>query len=101
MSIWNWSLSFTSVANATLMANTAPVFVVIFGILFLGYQIQISFILTLILALIGVLMVVLPGEEMMVFGDTLGLAAAVFYAGYIMSIKDLTHALKPARTLFW
>ena len=100
MSIWNWSLSFTSVANATLMANTAPVFVVIFGILFLGYQIQISFILTLMLALIGVLMVVLPGEEMMVFGDTLGLAAAVFYAGYIMSIKDLTHALKPARTLF-
>ena len=61
MSIWNWSLSFTSVANATLMANTAPVFV---------------------------------------FGDTLGLAAAVFYAGYIMSVKDLTHALKPARTLF-
>ena len=100
MSIWNWSLSFTSVANATLMANTAPVFVVIFGLLFLGYKIQLSFILALFLALIGVLMVVLPGEELMVFGDTLGIAAAVFYAGYILSIKDLTHEMKPARTLF-
>ena len=37
MAIWNWSLSFTSVANATLMANTAPVFVVLFGLLFLNY----------------------------------------------------------------
>tara|TARA_B100001564_G_scaffold65801_1_gene51718 strand:- start:62 stop:628 length:567 start_codon:yes stop_codon:yes gene_type:complete len=82
------------------MANTAPVFVVIFGIFFLGYKIQLSFILTLFLALIGVLMVVLPGEELMVFGDTLGIAAAVFYAGYILSIKDLTHEMKPARTLF-
>tara|TARA_B100000900_G_scaffold258537_1_gene220352 strand:- start:3738 stop:4613 length:876 start_codon:yes stop_codon:yes gene_type:complete len=101
MAIWNWSLSFTSVANATLMANTAPVFVVLFGILLLGYKIKISFILTLILALIGVSLVVLPGKEGMVFGDTLGIVAAIFYAGYILSIKDLTNALRPAKTLFY
>ena len=100
MSIWNWSLSFTSVANATLMANTAPVFVVIFGILLLGYKIELSFVFTLLLALIGVFLVVLPGEKTMVFGDSLGLIAAIFYAGYILSIKDLTNFLKPARTLF-
>ena len=100
MSIWNWSLSFTSVANATLMANTAPVFVVIFGILFLGYKIEVSFIVTLLLALMGVFLVILPGEQIMVFGDSLGILAAVFYAGYILSIKDLTNILQPARTLF-
>jgi EamA domain-containing membrane protein RarD len=50
MSIWNWSLTFTSVANATLMANIAPVFVVIFGVLFLGYKIEIFFVVTLLLA---------------------------------------------------
>ena len=100
MSIWNWSLSFTSVANATLMANTAPVFVVIFGILFLGYRIELSFVFTLLLALMGVFLVVLPGEEGMIFGDSLGLVAAIFYAGYILSIKDLTNFLRPAKTLF-
>ena len=100
MSIWNWSLSFTSVANATLMANIAPVFVVIFGVLFLGYKIEISFIVTLLLALLGVFLVVLPGEKIMVFGDSLGILAAVFYAGYILSIKDLTNILQPAKTLF-
>ena len=100
MSIWNWSLTFTSVANATLMANIAPVFVVIFGVLFLGYKIEIFFIVTLLLALMGVFLVILPGEQIMVFGDSLGILAAVFYAGYILSIKDLTNILKPARTLF-
>ena len=100
MSIWNWSLTFTSVANATLMANIAPVFVVIFGVLFLGYKIEISFVVTLLLALMGVFLVILPGEQIMVFGDSLGILAAVFYAGYILSIKDLTNILKPARTLF-
>ena len=100
MSIWNWSLSFTSVANATLMANIAPVFVVIFGVLFLGYKIEISFVVTLLLALLGVFLVILPGEQIMVFGDSLGILAAVFYAGYILSIKDLTNILQPARTLF-
>ena len=100
MSIWNWSLTFTSVANATLMANIAPVFVVIFGVLFLGYKIEISFVVTLLLALMGVFLVILPGEQIMVFGDSLGILAAVFYAGYILSIKDLTNILQPARTLF-
>ena len=100
MSIWNWSLTFTSVANATLMANIAPVFVVIFGVLFLGYKIEIFFVVTLLLALIGVFLVILPGEQIMVFGDSLGILAAVFYAGYLLSIKDLTTILQPARTLF-
>ena len=100
MSIWNWSLSYTSVANATLMANIAPVFVVIFGVLFLGYKIEISFVVTLLLALLGVFLVILPGEQIMVFGDSLGILAAVFYAGYILSIKDLTNILQPAKTLF-
>ena len=100
MSIWNRSLTFTSVANATLMANIAPVFVVIFGVLFLGYKIEISFIVTLLLALMGVFLVILPGGQIMVFGDSLGILAAVFYEGYILSIKDLTNILQPARTLF-
>ena len=100
MAIWNWSLSFTSVANATLMANTAPVFVVLFGLLFLNYKIKFSFIITLLIALVGVFLVIMPGEKAMVFGDSLGLVAAIFYAGYILSIKDLTNVLKPAKTLF-
>ena len=35
------------------------------------------------------------------FGDSLALIAAVFYAGYILSIKDLTNVIKPAKTLYY
>ena len=101
MFIWNWSLVFTSVANATLMANTAPVFVVLFGVLFLSYKIKLSFIISLFFAFVGVCLVVLPGERIMVLGDSLGLMAAIFYAGYILSIKELTNVLKPGKTLFF
>ena len=37
----------------------------------------------------------------MVFGDILGIIAAFFYAAYILSIKDITNVLKPAKTLFF
>ena len=100
MSIWNWSLSFTSLASSTLMVNTAPVFVIVFGLVFLSYKINISFIAILCLAMLGIFLVVQPGDERAFFGDSLALIAAVFYAGYILSIKDLTNVIKPAKTLY-
>ena len=101
MSIWNWSLSFTSLASSTLMVNTAPVFVIVFGLVFLSYKINISFIAILCLAMLGIFLVVQPGDERAFFGDSLALIAAVFYAGYILSIKDLTNVIKPAKTLYY
>ena len=103
MAIWNWSISFTSVAHATLMANTAPIFVAVIGFLFLGHKIKSSFFIVLSLAMFGVFLVVLAGsgsDESRLFGDSLGIAAAVFYAGYILSIKSVTNFLSPAKALF-
>jgi len=81
--------------------NTAPVFVVVFGLVFLSYKINISFIAILSLAMLGIFLVVQPGDERAFFGDSLALIAAVFYAGYILSIKDLTNVIKPAKTLYY
>ena len=104
MSFWNWSISFTSVAHATLMANTAPIFVSVIGFLFLGHKIKPSFFIVLSLAMVGVFLVVLAGsgsDESRLFGDSLGIIAAVFYAGYILSIKNVTNFLSPAKALFY
>ena len=93
MSFWNWSITFTSVANATLMANTAPIFVSFIGLIFLGHKIKPEFFLMLFSAMIGVSLVILSSSENnspKVFGDFLGILAAIFYAGYILSIKSLT-----------
>ena len=103
MSFWNWSITFTSVANATLMANTAPIFVSFIGLIFLGHKIKPEFFLMLFSAMIGVSLVILSSSENnspKVFGDFLGISAAIFYAGYILSIKSLTLKFSPAQTLF-
>ena len=103
MSFWNWSISFTSVANATLMANTAPIFVSFIGLIFLRHKIKPEFFLILLSAMIGVSLVILSGSENnspKVFGDFLGILAAIFYAGYILGIKSLTINFSPAQTLF-
>ena len=103
MSFWNWSITFTSVANATLMANTAPIFVSFIGLIFLRHKIKPEFFLILLSAMIGVSLVILSGSENnspKVFGDFLGILAAIFYAGYILAIKSLTISFSPAQTLF-
>jgi len=56
---WHLSLTMTSVANATLLANLAPVFVTLIAFLFFSAQISRIFILGLAVALCGV--VILKG----------------------------------------
>ena len=104
MAIWNWAISFTSVAHATLMANTAPIFVTLISFFFLKEKIKSSFFRALFLSFIGVSIVILSGsgtDSFRLLGDTLGLTAAIFYAAYILVIKRLTNTLPPAHTLFF
>ena len=98
MAVWNWSISFTSVAHATLMANTAPIFVTFIAFFFLRQKIETSFFRALFLAFMGVSIVVLAAK---LLGDSLGLIAAIFYAAYILTIKKLTNSIPPALTLFF
>ena len=104
MAIWNWAISFTSVAHATLMANTAPIFVALVSFFFLRQKIESSFFRALILAFAGVSIVILAGsgsDSTRLLGDSLGLIAAIFYAAYILVIKKLTDTVPPAHTLFF
>ena len=104
MAVWNWSISFTSVAHATLMANTAPIFVTFIAFFFLRQKIETSFFRALFLAFMGVSIVVLAGsgsDSAKLLGDSLGLIAAIFYAAYILTIKKLTNSIPPALTLFF
>ena len=104
MAIWNWAISFTSVAHATLMANTAPIFVTLVSFFFLRQKIESSFFRALILTFSGVSIVILAGsgsDSTRLLGDSLGLIAAIFYAAYILVIKKLTDTVPPAHTLFF
>lgn len=88
LGVWHYSIVFTSVANATLLANLAPVFIAIWSISVLGLRLGGDYWLGLILALSGaaVLVGVNFGQGDALLGDALGVLTAAFYAAYQLSI---------------
>jgi len=89
---WHWSLRMTSVANATLLGNSAPVFVTLAGWLLFGQRFSRLFLVGLLLAFGGaaVLVGISFGHGQRPFlGDLLGAVVGAFYAGYIMLVGRL------------
>ena len=104
LSIWHWSLQFTSVANSTLLANITPIFVTIGAWFLFGDRITPSFIAGMTLAIGGGAMLVgssfsLGSQHLL--GDTLSLVAAVFYAGYLLALKHLRRSFSTATIMAW
>lgn len=102
LATWHWSIRLTSVANATLLANFAPVFVALAAFLLFGERFTRTFLTGLAAAIAGacVLMgasVRLSAEHLA--GDALGLLTAVFYAGYILTVGRLRARLPTATVM--
>ncbi len=92
LAVWHWSIRFTSVANSTLLANFAPGFVVLYAWFAHRHRVTRRFLLAMLVAFLGVALLIgrdFRLDSRALFGDLLGLATAVFYAGYLLSIKDL------------
>jgi drug/metabolite transporter (DMT)-like permease len=84
---WNSSLRYTSAANATLLGNTAPLWVALFAWLVFRERLRGLFWLGLAFALGGAAIVL--GSDFIRhptigMGDLLAMAAGVFYAGYFI-----------------
>jgi drug/metabolite transporter (DMT)-like permease len=89
LALWHVSLHMTSVANATLLANMAPIFVTFGSWLIFRQPVKRVFLVGLLLSICGV--VVLKGGlsamgDGHILGDMLALSASAFYAGYIMMV---------------
>lgn len=92
LGFWHWSIVYTSVANATLFANMAPVFVALFGFLLYRTRFTRLFLAGMAVALVGAALLMgdsaaLGGRHLL--GDVLGLITALFYAGYFLAIARL------------
>ena len=48
---WHWSIELTTISNATVMVNTAPVYVILFGVVFLNYNFSPKNLLSIIITL--------------------------------------------------
>src|SRR4051812_47918384 len=92
LGFWHLSIKFTSVANSTLLANLASIFVTLAAWLFLRQRPSGTFLAGLVAALAGVAMLVSTSAAFSstgLLGDALGVLTAMFYAAYIFAVKGL------------
>jgi drug/metabolite transporter (DMT)-like permease len=92
LAFWHTSIQLTSVANSTLLANLASIFVTLAAWIFLKQKPTRLFLAGLAAALIGVGLLVhtsLSFSSTGLAGDALGVVTAMFYAGYILAVKGL------------
>ena len=105
---WHWSFEHTSVANSTLLANTAIIWVTIFAWLVWKERLSRVFLVGAAVAFFGMIVLMLssttrvpPTAGNPVFGDFLSLLTALFYAAYQLSMKYFRREHSAPRLMFW
>ena len=92
LAFWHAAIQRTSVANSTLLANLASIFVTLAAWIFLKQRPRGLFLAGLAAALTGVALLVQTSfgfSSTGLLGDAFGVVTAMFYAGYILAVKEL------------
>jgi drug/metabolite transporter (DMT)-like permease len=104
LAVWHQSIHYTSVANATLLANLSPVFVTAAAVGWFGERVGARFVAGLALALCGAAVLVANSftvSRETAGGDLLGVIAAVFYSGYLLGVSRLRRRASAAEVMWW
>jgi drug/metabolite transporter (DMT)-like permease len=104
LALWNWAIHLSSVSNATLLGNAAPIWVAIAGWLFFRERFAWSFLVGLTLAIVGIGLLLGTSVSLSIdhaVGDILGVIAGVLWGAYIMTIGRLRGRFSTATIMFW
>lgn len=104
LAAWHKAFEFTTLANATLLANFASILVAVAGYVWLRERLGWTFALGAAAAFAGagVLLGVDFGRGRdPLIGDALGLLTACFYAAYLLSVKVLRRDFGVAHLMAW
>ena len=104
LAFWHLSILNTSVANATLFANFAPIFVTLGGWLLFRHPVTRLYLAGMGLALLGA--AALAGGSLALqpenlVGDGYGLITAMFLASYILAVSRLRTGFSAATIMTW
>lgn len=104
LAAWHSSLGYTSVANATLLANNAPIFVALGAWALWRERPTRGFVIGLTLSIVGCALLsrggFKPGQSTLL-GDGLALLTGVFYSGYFLTVKRLRARFTTAAIMTW
>jgi drug/metabolite transporter (DMT)-like permease len=103
---WYWAVTVTSVANGTFLANLTPIFVAVGSWLLFGERLTRNFGIGAALAVGGSVVMmsqnwVTTGSETPhnLLGDASAIAAAMFYAGYVLTVASARQRVSTLSTM--
>lgn len=102
LAVWHWSILLTSVANTTLLANLAPIFVTAVTWFIFRESPRRLFLAGLAASISGTLLLIganFGGDGRVLLGDVLGVVTAMFYAAYQLSVSRLRKHLPTASVM--
>ena len=104
LGLWHMSLHYTTVANATLLSNLAPIVIAVWMWIAHSTRFAGIFIIGMVSALAGAFLLIGPnaaigGDKLL--GDGLGLSTALFYAAYQLAVKSARNHYSTARLMAW
>jgi drug/metabolite transporter (DMT)-like permease len=104
LALWNWSVNYTAIVNATLFNNTAAFFVPLLMWLLFSQKQSTRFIIAAISGFLGC--VLLAGESFTIsthylIGDLMSLASGLMVASYVIAIKKIRERLSTGILMFW
>ena len=104
LGFWHSSIELTSIANATLLCNLAPIHVTLVSALFFGERFSRTFIVALLLAISGVAVLMGAGTGTVsgsLTGDLLALTASLFYAAYLLTVARMRSYYSAVTIMYW
>jgi drug/metabolite transporter (DMT)-like permease len=102
--LWHWSIAYTTVANATLFANLAPVVVTFGAWFYLRERITLRFLTGLALAMGGAALLVNASVALgarYVIGDAFGVITACFFGSYVLAVARLRGRYAASTIMFY
>lgn len=104
LALYHWSMTLTTLANANLLANLAPIFVVLGARLFLGKRFKTGFMFGMLCALAGAFVLIghrLDFGSRHMAGNLLGLLSAVFYGAYLLAVSLVRAQHRTMTVMAW
>jgi len=100
---WHLAILHTTVANATFLATTAPVWVILLSGLFIGERVRRQEVYGLVLCLAGALALIgasYSARPDHVMGDLMGVATSIFFGLYFLAVRVARRRSGTARIIF-
>ncbi len=104
IALWHWSLTLTTVANATFIVNIGNICVGLTAWIFLRERPTIIWGLAVLIAIVGAAALSLGGGEggkVDLRGDLLAFAAAVLVSCYVVASKVARRSISGIEAIFW